>query len=267
MSRDFGINNEGGGFAFDDDSDLDQLLEIASKGEESGEDEDDSGIFLEDSGEIAASPADTGVKTAPEPVQERYEEPVVQEPEPIVQETSYTPEPVYEEPVISAPPVQEYTPTTPSFTAHRPVIRKETDLIDEAARVIRVLDVYRKLTDDVKNVVAQFVYNDNEVDISDEATLVVKVINAEDMLGKTMTNLKESAAQKDRVERAFYILRLAEDELASLGALVSTLTETEISGIHDRIGFSKQVESAVDTLDPKIIQYVTATESVLNAAN
>ena len=118
----------------------------------------------------------------------------------------------------------------------------------------------------MKNIVAQFVYNDNDVDITDEAQIVVKVLNADEMLAKTMTNLKETASQKDRVERVFYILRLEQNELKTLGSLVSTLTENNINSASDNIGFARELEAAIEKLDPKIIQYVAATESVLKAA-
>lgn len=283
MSHDFGVNdNNSGSFSFDDDSDLEQLLELASQGEV---DADESGIgdatifddnnieFVEEKEEPTPAPKKTSTKG------KRKTEPVAvvdEEPEPVYEDSdsfddSYTSaDPIVEEvapePVKTEPATIDSSKTVKGVT-QRPIIRKESDLIEEASKIIRVLDVYRGFSADVKGVVTQFVYNDNEVDIDDEATLVVKVIGADSMLGRTMSNFRESASQKDRVERVFFILRLPEDELESLGSLTTTLTGVEFENVKDRIGFSKDVEAAIDTLDSKIVQYVQATEILLNSAN
>lgn len=283
MSHDFGVNdNNSGSFSFDDDSDLEQLLELASQGEV---DADESGIgdatifddnnteFVEEKEEPTPAPKKTSTKG------KRKTEPVAvvdKEPEPVYEDSdsfddSYTSaDPIVEEvapePVRAEPATIDSSKTVKGVT-QRPIIRKESDLIEEASKIIRVLDVYRGFSADVKGVVTQFVYNDNEVDIDDEATLVVKVIGADSMLGRTMSNFRESASQKDRVERVFFILRLPEDELESLGSLTTTLTGVEFENVKDRIGFSKDVEAAIDTLDSKIVQYVQATEILLNSAN
>ena len=287
MSRDFGVNdNNSGSFSFDDDSDLDQLLELASQGEvdsdESGDDDsvifDDSDLeFVEEEKPAAPAPkkSSTRGKRKPETVAV-VEEEIQEEPEPVYEDSGnfddnntsvdLLAEEVVPEPVKTEPATVDSSKTVRGVT-QRPIIRKEADLVEEASKIIRVLDVYRGFSSDVKGVVTQFVYNDNEVDIEDEATLVVKVIGADSMLGRTMSNFRESASQKDRVERVFFILRLPEDELESLGALTTTLTGVEFENPKDRIGFSKDVEAAIDTLDSKIVQYVQATETLLNSAN
>lgn len=299
MPSDFGINNDGGGFAFDDDSDLDQLLRIAAQGE-ADEESGDFGIFSDGEAEISAAPIDRGVRQSTSADETLLEAPSEQSPYPQHEEHQYgsnkhvvppTENEHHQETTVSAPspetasvkpiqssyqePIDTYQePITNfnnepenSFTPHRPIIRKEAEMIEETKKIIRVLDVYREFSDDVKNIVAQFVYNDNDVDITNEAQLVVKVLNADEMLAKTMTNLKETASQKDRVERVFYILRLEQNELKTLGSLVSTLTENNISSASDNIGFARELEAAIEKLDPKIIQYVVATESVLKAAH
>lgn len=292
MPSDFGIKNDGGGFAFDDDSDLDQLLRIAAQGE-ADEESGDYGIFSDGETEISAAPIDRGVRQSMSADETLLETSSEQSPYQQHEEHQYgsnkhvAPPSEYEhrqEHTFSAhstapanvEPVQStyQEPTTNfsnepenSFTPHRPIIRKEAEMIEETKKIIRVLDVYREFSDDVKNIVAQFVYNDNNVDINDEAQIVVKVLNADEMLAKTMTNLKETASQKDRVERVFYILRLEQNELTTLGSLVSTLTENNISSANDNIGFARELEAAIEKLDPKIIQYVVATESVLKAAH
>lgn len=276
MASGFGGNSDGEGFSFDDDSDLNEMLEIASRGEVDPEENGDSDIYFTDDGDIAET-----VVAAPqaEPVRQRTRQTEAARPQPVT-EPVYVPEPVqavaepvYKEPVYVAPePIKPVAPKyddKPSFN-NRPLLRKEGELISETKKIINILDKYRELSEEIKYVVCTFVYdgtNENEeVDINDEAKLVVKVLNADPMISTTMSNLKATAEQKDRVERVFFILRLPKNELTSLGLLVGKIVEKEITGEHDNIGFSKNVEAAINTLDKNIIQYVTATESVLNAA-
>lgn len=289
---------ENSGFSLGGD-DINDLMKIAAKGEES-DDFGDEGIFDGNDSGTDASPADHGVRqteTVPEveetvvrPVEkpaEDYNADVYERSSEAPSEPSYTtsapvddyPQQTVEEfhETYDNPddqqyvqetyqPEPQYVPEPPrTYTPKRPNIRSTAEFIGEASKIIRVLDVYRSLSDDVKQVAAQFIYNDNDVDPGDEATLVVRVIDADDMLSKTMKNLQKSASQNERVQRAFYILRLPDDELRSLGDLVFTLTEIESPDFGDRIRFSQQVEESVNQLDKKIIEYVAATESVLQA--
>lgn len=155
-------------------------------------------------------------------------------------------------------------PNTESFA--KVSIRKESEYIEEATRIIAALDTYRAIDSESRSIVAQFIYNDNEVDPDDESTLVVKALRADPMLEKTMVALQDSATEKDRVLRVFYILELPQDVLYSLGDLVGTFTNKEIPQNLEKIPFSKLVEEGVEGLDDKIISYVTATRNVLEAA-
>lgn len=302
MSQDFGIDNEGQGFDFDegDETDLDKLLDIASQGAEE-EDDDDSVLFFnkenkkEDSrqepqntqqGELKEDESSTNdslsdysddyeSEVQSEEDHNRVEEispdPVANEPEeitPVNYETEYQPDPVAEEPKFEpeptpapAPPQQETYENKSNI--RRVTIKSEAEEVSEINKVIKVLDTYRKLNNDVRNVVSQFVDND---DMSDESTLVVKVLRADPMLSQTMAALRDSASQNDRVERVFYILRLETKLLYNLGTLVETLTEEDIENKEDKIGYSKNVEKAINDLDKKVIDYVSATQSVLSAA-
>ena len=135
--------------------------------------------------------------------------------------------------------------------------------------MIRVLDAYRALTAIEKSVAAQFVLNSTDVDTSNEPEIVVKVINSDVMLGITMKNIREMASEKDRVERVFMVLRLPDDQLDSLGEIIQSVSDSKFETTlrSDRIGFAKEVEAAIDSLENDIVAYISATEGVLAAAS
>lgn len=172
-------------------------------------------------------------------------------------------------------PVGNESPTVnePSSSASstKPGIhfKRESDQIADADRVIRVLDAYRALTASEKSVAAQFVLNSTDVDTSNEPEIVVKVINSDAMLGITMRNIREMASEKDRVERVFMVLRLPDDQLDSLGEIVQSVSDSKFETTlrSDRIGFAKEVEAAIDSLENDIVSYISATEGVLAAAS
>lgn len=147
--------------------------------------------------------------------------------------------------------------------------KRESDQIADADRVIRVLDAYRALTASEKSVAAQFVLNSTDVDTSNEPEIVVKVINSDAMLGITMRNIREMASEKDRVERVFMVLRLPDDQLDSLGEIIQSVSDSKFETTlrSDRIGFAKEVEAAIDSLENDIVSYISATEGVLAAAS
>lgn len=147
--------------------------------------------------------------------------------------------------------------------------KRESDQIADADRVIRVLDAYRALTAIEKSVAAQFVLNSTDVDTSNEPEIVVKVINSDAMLGITMKNIREMASEKDRVERVFMVLRLPDDQLDSLGEIIQFVSDSKFETTlrSDRIGFAKEVEAAIDSLENDIVSYISATEGVLAAAS
>lgn len=147
--------------------------------------------------------------------------------------------------------------------------KRESDQIADADRVIRVLDAYRALTAIEKSVAAQFVLNSTDVDTSNEPEIVVKVINSDVMLGITMKNIREMASEKDRVERVFMVLRLPDDQLDSLGEIIQSVSDSKFETTlrSDRIGFAKEVEAAIDSLENDIVSYISATEGILAAAS
>lgn len=308
MSQDFGIDNEGQGFDFDDDdeTDLDKLLDIAGRTSDADDDDDSVLFFNDDKKEEPQPPVyetssrvqddnesddssveieddhddveEVVVETYPEPVDytpepdNSYQEVQRQEPEPVEASQAREREAEVQQPYVAPvsppePAVQEYSYN--NYETSRPIrkvaIKSEAEEIRETRKIIKILDTYRNLQSDARNIVSQFLDND---DMDDESTLVVKVLRADPMFAKTMAALKDSASQDNRVERVFYILRLNTEVLHNLGKLVGTLTdeEEEIPGIGDSIEYSKNVEEAINGIDKKIIGYVSATQSVLAAA-
>lgn len=151
------------------------------------------------------------------------------------------------------------------ITGRRINLPSEREEIAHVNKVINILNVYRKLSN--KNAVAQLVYNQAEVDETDEAALVVKVLRAEPIQSETMTVLREAALQKDRVERVFYILRLERHLLEYLGAFLTTIVGAEFTNTQDQISFSKEIEQVIESLESGIVQIVAEAQSVLSAAH
>lgn len=214
---------------------------------------------------------------------QRAPEPFYTQPEPVQEQPQYTP-PVFEpepEPVQLTPPVpqfeatEEFEPLAPlkpskeptrTITPSRPrvSITPESEEIEKARKIISVTDVYRDLTNDVKNVVSQFILNDSDF-TEDEATIIVRAINSDQTLFETMKALRE-AKESDQVERVFYVLSLEDKILYKLGDLVSIFTQEDIENSGRRLDYARSLVASIDSLDKKSIDYVVATERVLKAA-
>lgn len=234
QDQDYGIDNQGAGFVTDDGDDLDSMLSAANQGAE--DDDVDTSHYFTDSDVDSPAVGPVNATTVPEPG------------------TVVAPEP---EPMVSPEPLR---------APARVSMRSEADDITEAGRVIRVLDTYRSLNSDTRSVVSQFIHNDNSHDPNDEALLVVRTLRADPMLAKCMRALGDSTTEKDRVKRVFYILRLPTDVLHSLGELVSMLSDSDLGNRNDQLAYAQSLENQVEGLDSKTIEYVKATQSVLDAA-
>lgn len=190
------------------------------------------------------------------------------------------PNPVFNAPTQfeSEPPAPAYVPSPSSFAAApSPVsspeyssspsrhinIKSEADEIATAGKVIRIIDAYRKLNSEVRSVASQFITGGSEV-IEDEATLVVKVLNADPMLSVTMRSLREAKAL-DPVERVFYVISLSDDVLHNLGGLVSLFNGTTMNESENRISYARELVREVEKLEPRAVNYVESTESILAA--
>jgi hypothetical protein len=142
-------------------------------------------------------------------------------------------------------------------------IPTEADEIATAGKVIRIIDAYRQLTPEVRSVASQFITGGSEV-IEDEATLVVKVINADPMLSVTMRSLREAKAH-EAVERVFYVISLEDDVLHNLGGLVSLFNGTTLDESANKISYARALVREIEKLEPRAVNYVESTESILAA--
>lgn len=306
MSQDYVADNAGTGFAsFEDDgpSDLDSLLAGAALGEEP-DDQDTSAYFGNSDSTVYTSQSEemSNISTSlqdsysreellpAEPVRpvtidddEEYddlpaEEPVVSEPQYRQRSWEIDPNPTFTTPVPAPAPVPTPTPAPALSYAPEPVavpeysrprarainVPTESDEIATAGKVIRIIDAYRKLNAEVRSVASQFITGGSEV-IEDEATLVVKVINADPMLSVTMRALREAKAH-EAVERVFYIISLEDDVLHNLGNLVGLFNGTTMDESQNRISYARGLVHEIDKLEPRAVNYVESTESILAAA-
>lgn len=256
---DFHLDNEGTGFALDDE-DFDKIFEKAN--EAATEDEDTNKLF---SGE-STPPVNQGVQAQPESQdsQEQINSSVLEEMlNPPVQETE--PATVIESATVAPEVKQEVTPPTemtiPTATEQgRIKIPTEADDLAQVALVIRIVDAYRELTAEEKSVSSQFITGGEEV--TDESTYVVKVLNVDPMLSLTMETLI-SAKNQDPVERAFFVIDLSDKLFYSLGQLVSVFSDEDFSKREARSQYARRLVKCIEALDAKSMGFVEATQSVL----
>lgn len=192
------------------------------------------------------------------------------DPNPTFTAPAPTPTPAPAHVAIPSPVAREVNySTTPEYSpraaSRRISIPSESEEIALAGKVIRILDAYRKLSSEVQSVASQFITSGSEV-IEDEATLVVKVINADPMLSVTMRSLREAKAL-DPVERVFHVISLEDDVLHSLGGLVSVFNGTALDESLNKINYARALVREIDKLEPRAVNYVESTESILAAAD
>lgn len=233
----FALDNEGSGFAVDDEEDFDAMFSASvSAAEDTGE---DVSSFL--------SPAEK--KSAPskkpekEEIREEKSEPAPQPPMPVV-----------EEPKKKA---NDWT----SRKIHIPSLE---DQITQVRKILNVYQAYTQLGPQEKSVVAQLVSRD---DLSDEYAFVVGVLNADPMLARTVITFLQ-AKEMESVDRAFFVIDLESELLSRMGKLVEVfLNDSEnLPNMSDRTQYVHFLVNIIDRLDPKTISYVRAAGSVLKAA-
>lgn len=195
---------------------------------------------------------------APEGAAVEFEPQVDPEPEPEPEaqpEPEPTPEPVAPAPTsVSMAPPQRGRVHVPS----------EAEQVSSVARTVAILDAYRALSAEEKAVTVQFVTT-GQLDSADDATVVVKVLNADPMLVTTMRSLRE-AYECDPVARAFYAMGLDTKTLHSLGSLVSVFSDKDYDETLTNLDYSRRVVEDIAQLGDREIGFVKATESVLAAA-
>lgn len=233
----FALDNEGSGFAVDDDEDFDAMFSASvSAAEDTGE---DVSSFL--------SPAEK--KSAPskkpekEEVHEEKSEPAPQPPTPVV---------------------EEHKKKANDWTSRKIHIPSLEDQITQVRTILNVHQAYTQLGPQEKAVVAQLVSHD---DLSDEYDFVVGVLNADPMLARTVLTFLRAKAMEP-VDRAFFVIDLESELLSRMGKLVEVfLNDSEnLPNMSDRTQYVHFLVNVIDRLDPKTVSYVRAAGSVLEAA-
>lgn len=244
MSTDFNLDNEGSGFAFEED-DLDLLLAEAESNE-GPEDPNaaDTSVLFGEAGSQEAPVAAPKTQEVPEPAVTPNTEP----------------EPA-REPEKKPEPAPKASPE-PKPSAPRISIPSTADEIENVTVIITVLDAYRKLSREEKKVVSQFINNGDE--ITKEAEFVITAMSVDPMVSRTMEALKE-AKNQEAVDRAFYVMDLDDNLLYSLGSFVAVFTNEEGDRHGSRSVYARELVRGIEKLDPKAMQYVNATEGVLRA--
>lgn len=194
-----------------------------------------------------------------EPVEDVVEEPVL-EPEPVVPEPEpYVPEPVYTpapEPVEFHEPVQEYrNDDVPAVPVN--------DSIGHIASIIRVVDAYRSLPADKKEVASKFILGNRIA--QDEAEFVSAVLGVDPMLSLTMSTLTEASGMEP-VERAFFVIDLDEALMYSVGDLMPAFGKDSIEQNQPKSQYARKLVRIIESLDPAAMEHVAATAKVLKAA-
>lgn len=233
----FALDNEGSGFAVDDEEDFDAMFSASvSAAEDTGE---DVSSFL--------SPAEK--KSAPSKKPEKEE----------IREEKSEPAP---QPPMSV--VEEPKKKANDWTSRKIHIPSLEDQITQVRKILNVYQAYTQLGPQEKSVVAQLVSHD---DLSDEYAFVVGVLNADPMLARTVITFLQ-AKEMEPVDRAFFVIDLESELLSRMGKLVEVfLNDSEnLPNMSDRTQYVHFLVNIIDRLDPKTISYVRAAGSVLKAA-
>lgn len=233
----FALDNEGSGFAVDDDEDFDAMFSASvSAAEDTGE---DVSSFL--------SPAEK--KSAPSKKPEKEE----------VHEEKSEPAPQPPMPVVEDPKKKSN-----DWTSRKIHIPSLEDQITQVRKILNVYQAYTQLGPQEKSVVAQLVSRD---DLSDEYAFVVGVLNADPMLARTVITFLQ-AKEMEPVDRAFFVIDLESELLSRMGKLVEVfLNDSEnLPNMSNRTQYVHFLVNIIDRLDPKTISYVRAAGSVLKAA-
>jgi len=203
-----------------------------------------------------------------EPVYAPVAEPVRQpNPEPVY--VAPTPEPVYTPPVQQQPiPAAVQEPTTP-LQSNRLAPKPRSFSVDEqiqlAQRIVETVDVYRGLSTEAKDVVAQLLAPTTEEYTQEEGAVAIRAIYADSIQQATQRALIE-AKQAEPVERVFYVLALPKDVLKYLGELVEAYSGAALPSGAGDLQFARSLVDAIDKLNNEPIVYAEAMDKVLKAA-
>lgn len=167
-----------------------------------------------------------------------------------------------EQEVVPAPP--ENDPEPVQVPSRDKVMPQEQDEIAHTARVIRVLDSWRDLSEDEQDVAINLISNTG---VENENEAVVSILHVKPMLGRSIKALTE-AKDLDAVERAFYIMRLDRSLAKNLAALVMVFDNEGSESVSslDSIDLARVLVDKIETLSSHNMNYINATQSLINAS-
>lgn len=266
----YGLDNAGSGFDTTDDE-LDSMFAEAMGHEEKDEKDDEADAIL-----FGDGVKNTPKPAVPAPIVSQDDEPIeaVDHNAPIAEKVSEPVPPVVE---ASEPEVQEPTPeaaqrpaaestgavgstTTPVATKGR---QKAFSSVEQISRIIKVVDALRKLSNDEREVVSQFLTG-GEV-LTQEPEMVDKVLTVDPSLLTSMVNLK-SAKGMETVDRVFFVIDLSHDDMRHLGQLVNVFVDNPIDENLRSNGYAREIVKIVDVLESSEMKYIEACEQVLSIA-
>lgn len=130
---------------------------------------------------------------------------------------------------------------------------------DYIARVVKVLDTYRALNDDSKEITSVLLSAESEHE------LIYAALNADDLLLETLTALSESKTLEP-VERAFYLLSLEKKVLTSVGELTMGFVDDDnsLEGLSS-LDYAKQLVFAIESLDREVVTCIGDAKAVIAA--
>lgn len=258
MTNFSGLDNQGTGFDLDDD--FDALLREAEEAEEAeglnGEEDDNE-----------FSDAHTAINSGNEPTSgdemTALQEETRRENEQPAEVEASTPAPAPAAASETTASVQEQHVEDQRPAARRMHIPSLEDDLKHIQRVIRILDSYRKLNREEREVAAQFINSGDPV--PNEASFVIAALSVDPMLRETMEALREAKGQEP-VDRAFFVMDLSDNLLYHLGSLVAVFTDDEGDRHGSRSAYARNLVRGIEGLDGKAMGFVNATENVLHAA-
>lgn len=218
----------------------------------------------------AEEPAWTDPVTAPveTPIYDQRRTEPVYVPEPVVEPTPVKTNPT-PQPVEQAAPKPDYVEdtrrATPTHIAPTPKTMSTDDQIRLAQRVVKVTDVYRSLTDDSRDIVAQLLAPTPEDVTQEEGTVAIRAIYADPLQQATQEAMIQ-AKQASPVDRVFYVLGLDKNVLRYLGDLVHAYTQEALPSSGGELVYAKALVEAIDKLGREPLIYAEAVTKVLDAA-
>lgn len=277
---DYDLDNVGSGFNLEEDEEnLDSMLNVATAAAEKDDETDWNGILSQnslDDDEVDGEKVST--KSKPDKnVKEKQVEEVVPENE----KTDVKEEVPAKSIVDSKPEVEkdqegkiEEKQSQRQESSKRITNLKNLDeniknsfneRVAEANRAIKIIEEYKKFSNDSKQIVVQFLTNGAAKELP-PGEIVVRAEDSDPSLEKAMSSLYEASAL-EKLPRAFFLMGLDSSELRNVGELITVFANEPDSKLSD-LEYARVLVEEIDKIsqDDKKIKYVEATQKILSLA-